>query len=106
MTHVNASHWPNGSESRQRTDLVVVDVAVPGDDDALLDPRLRQAAFQRLRIKNRRGDGGCAAEPTGSAGLRVCTLVMCVVVVVHRDSDVIVWAVIKTPGSPSPLPSN
>lgn len=36
----------------------------------------------------------------------VRTLVMCVVVVVHRDSDVIVWAVIRTPGSPSPLPSN
>lgn len=34
------------------------------------------------------------------------TLVMCVVVVVHRDSEVIVWAVINTPGSPSPLPSN
>lgn len=40
------------------------------------------------------------------AHLRVCTLVMCVVVVVHRDSEVIVWAVINTPGSPSLLPSN
>lgn len=88
------------------TDLVVVDVAVPGDDDALLDPRLRQATFQRLWIKNQGSHGGCMAGPTGSARLRVCTLVMCVVVVVHRDSDVIVWAVIKTPGSPSPLPSN
>lgn len=94
------------NQDSSETDLVVVDVAVPGDDDALLDPRLRQAAFQRLRIKHQRSDGGCAAEPRGSACLRVGTLVMCVVVVVHRDSDVIVWAVIKTPGSPSPLPSN
>lgn len=39
-------------------------------------------------------------------GVSEGTLVMCVVVVVHRDSDVIVWAVINTPGSPSPLPSN
>src|SRR4029434_8760617 len=38
--------------------------------------------------------------------MRVFTLVMCVVVVVHKDSEVMVWAVIRTPGSPSPLPSN
>src|SRR4029434_3062562 len=37
--------------------------------------------------------------------MRVFTLVMCVVVVVHKDSEVMVWAVIRTPGSPSPLPS-
>ena len=39
-------------------------------------------------------------------GASACTLVMCVVVVVQRDSEVIVWAVINTPGSPSPFPSN
>ena len=40
------------------------------------------------------------------ASVVVSTLVMCVVVVVHRDSEVIVWAVINTPVSPSPFPSN
>lgn len=72
----------------------MVDVTVPGDDDALLDPRLRQAAFQRLQTQNRRGDGG---RVTREKPQEVCvcaaaasTLVMCVVVVVHRDSEVIV----------------
>lgn len=41
----------------------MVDVTVPGDDDALLDPRLRQAAFQRLQTQNQRRDAG---ETTGS----------------------------------------
>lgn len=50
----------------------MVDVAVPGDDDALLDPRLRQAAFQCLQIHNQRSDGGRMTRMTGSARLRVC----------------------------------
>lgn len=96
MTHADASHCKNASESGWRTDLVVVDVTVPGDDDALLDPRLRQAAFQRLQTQNRRGDGGRVTREKPQeacvfgAAAAASTLVMCVVVVVHRDSEVIV----------------
>lgn len=37
-----------GSSVGLKTDLVVVDVTVASDDNAFLNPRLRQSALQRL----------------------------------------------------------
>ena len=56
-------HWEPCSPSPY---LVLIDIFVPGDDDPLLDPRLRKSSFHSLQrereVRSALGPAGAAAS--------------------------------------------
>lgn len=108
MAHVNASHCQKvpsqdgeltSSWSMSQSPVMTIRFSILVSDRPPFSVCRQETGAVMEAAWHRRNNSKCVLAA-------VSTLVMCVVVVVHRDSDVIVWAVIKTPGSVSPLPSN